>query len=315
MIIDDVVIKLKAGDGGKGMAVFSRTKGLKGPTGGNGGNGGSIFFEGISDLTALRQFRFRKDIKADRGENGKSSLNDGHNAEDLTLFVPVGTVCKNLTTQKEIEITKVGQRELVAKGGRGGRGNFLFRSSTNTSPTQFEEGKDGQFFEFQLQLKMIADVGFIGFPNVGKSSLLNELTNAQAKVASYPFTTLEPNLGVFEGKCLADIPGLIEGASRGKGLGTTFLKHIEKVEVLLHCISCETANCLKDYQTVRNELSAFKTELTKKPEVIILTKTDLVDASYVLKQIKLLKKVNKKVFPVSIHDYQSWEKLKKIILP
>src|SRR3989339_635299 len=197
MIIDDVVIKLKAGDGGKGMAVFSRTKGLKGPTGGNGGNGGSIFFEGISDLTALRQFRFRKDIKADRGEHGKSSLNDGHNAEDLTLFVPVGTVCKNLTTQKEIEITKVGQRELVAKGGRGGRGNFLFRSSTNTSPTQFEEGKDGQFFEFQLQLKMIADVGVIRFPNVGKSSLLNELTASKSKVANYTFTTLEPNLGAY----------------------------------------------------------------------------------------------------------------------
>ena len=228
MIIDDVVIKLKAGDGGKGMAVFSRTKGLKGPTGGNGGNGGSIYFEGISDLTALRQFRFRKDIKADKGQNGKSSLNDGHNAEDLTLLVPVGTVCKNLTTRREFEITKVGQRELVAKGGKRGRGNFLFRSSTNTSPTQFEEGREGQFFEFQLQLKMIADVGFIGFPNVGKSSLLNELTASKSKVANYAFTTLEPNLGAYYDLILADIPGLIEGASTGKGLGIKFLKHIER---------------------------------------------------------------------------------------
>jgi GTP-binding protein len=313
MIIDDVIIKLKAGDGGKGIAVFSRTKGLKGPTGGNGGNGGSIYFEGISDLTALRQFRFRKDIKAEKGENGKASLNDGHNAEDLTLLVPVGTVCKNLTTHKEIEITKVGQRELVARGGKGGRGNFLFRSSTNTSPMEFEEGKDGQFFEFQLELKMIADVGFIGFPNVGKSSLLNELTASKSKVANYTFTTLEPNLGAYYDLILADIPGLIEGASVGKGLGIKFLKHIERTKVLFHFVSADSENHFLDYQKVREELKVYNEALLEKPEYIFLSKSDMVEKEKIAKIIDDFKKQNKEIIPISIIDLESLEIVKNLL--
>ncbi|MBI1866474.1 MAG: hypothetical protein HYS02_01765 [Candidatus Staskawiczbacteria bacterium] len=176
MIIDDVKIKVTVGHGGRGLAAFNKTKMALGPTGGSGGNGGSIFLQGVSDLGALRQFRFKKDIKAQNGENGRIQLRDGHDAKDLILLVPVGTISHNLEKPKDyprdIEITKIGQLELVATGGKGGRGNFLFRSATNTSPKQFEEGASGESFELRLELKMIADVGFIGLPNVGKSSTI-----------------------------------------------------------------------------------------------------------------------------------------------
>jgi len=201
-----------------------------------------------------------------------------------------------------LEVNKIDERILICNGGSGGWGGLVA-----------EKGIRGEEKKLILSLRLIAYFGLIGLPNVGKSSLLNEITNAHANVANYPFTTLEPNLGVFEGKCLADIPGLIEGASVGKGLGIAFLKHIEKVEILLHCISCETQNALKDYKTVRNELSEFNLDLTRKPEVIILTKTDLADPSYVMKLIKELNKLNKKIIPVSIHNFQSLEELKKVI--
>ncbi|OGZ70227.1 MAG: Obg family GTPase CgtA, partial [Candidatus Staskawiczbacteria bacterium RIFCSPLOWO2_01_FULL_33_9] len=276
MIIDDVKINITAGKGGKGLVVFSKTKMTLGPTGGSGGNGGDIFLQGVSDLGALRQFRFKKDIKAEDGENGRNQLHDGQNAKDSILLVPVGTVCHNITTGKEVEITKIGQLELVAKGGKGGRGNFLFRSATNTSPKQFENGKSGQFFELRLELKMIADVGFIGLPNVGKSSLLNELTNANSKVANYPFTTLNPNLGVYYDLILADIPGLVEGASTGKGLGIKFLRHIERTKVLFHFVSADSKDPVLDYKTVRNELEKYNKLLLEKPEYIFLSKSDTV---------------------------------------
>jgi len=300
MLIDSAEITVRGGYGGSGIA-----KKPKGPDGGNGGKGGDVYIRCSSNLYLLKEFSQKVLFTAGNGGIGARNNKTGKEGKDIEILLPVGTsIYEKKTGKLIVELSKINERVLLCRGGRGGIGGI-------TS----ERGERGEEKILYLNLRIIANFGIIGLPNAGKSSLLNELTNAQAKVASYPFTTLEPNLGVFEGKCLADIPGLIEGASRGKGLGTTFLKHIEKVEVLLHCISCETANCLKDYQTVRNELSAFKTELTKKPEVIILTKTDLVDTSYVLKQIKLLKKINKKVFPVSIHDYQSLEKLKKIILP
>ena len=298
MLIDTAEITVRGGYGGSGMA-----KKPKGPDGGNGGNGGDVYIKCSSNLYLLKQFGQKFLFMAGNGGIGARNNKTGKEGEDIEILLPVGTsIYEKKTGELIMELSKVGERVLICKGGKGGFGGL-------TS----ELGGRGEEKKLILSLRLIADFGLIGLPNVGKSSLLNEITNAQAKVANYPFTTLEPNLGVFEGKCLADIPGLIEGASAGKGLGIAFLKHIEKVEVLLHCISCETQNVLKDYQTVRYELSEFKPELTKKPEVILLTKTDLADSSCVLKLIKELKKVNKKVIPVSIHNYQNLEALKKVI--
>ena len=313
MIIDDIKISVTAGKGGKGMVAFNKTKMSLGPTGGNGGKGGDVFIEGVSDLGALRQFRFKKDYKAEDGQNGKSKLNDGSNAKDLILLVPVGTVAHNLTNGGNFEITKVGQREMIAKGGKGGRGNFLFRSATNTSPKQFEEGKSGEYFEMHLELKMIADIGFIGLPNVGKSSLLNELTSADSKVANYPFTTLEPNLGVYYELILADIPGLIEGASTGKGLGIKFLRHIERTKVLFHLVSADSNNPIQDYKSVRKELEAYNKLLLEKPEYIFLSKSDTA-AKTLVEQIKDdFKKMGKETFAISIIDAGSLDNVKKIL--
>ena len=310
MIVDDVKIKVAAGHGGRGMVTFSRVKFALGPTGGNGGKGGSIFMESVADLGALRQFRFRKDIEADNGQHGKSKNSDGADAKDLTLLVPVGTICHNLTNGRDFEITKIGQRELVAKGGKGGRGNYLFRSATNTSPKEFEEGKDGEAFELRLELKMIADVGFIGLPNVGKSSLLNELTNAKSKVANYEFTTLEPNLGVYFDLILADIPGLIEGASEGKGLGTKFLRHVERTKILFHFVSAESPSPAQDYKTVRNELELYSKLLLEKPEYIFISKSDTASPE-TLENIKNeFKNLDKEAIRVSIIDTDSIESVK-----
>jgi GTP-binding protein len=313
MIIDDVKITVAAGHGGKGIATFNKIKMALGPTGGNGGNGGSVYLQGVSDLSALKQFRFKKDLKAENGENGKSGLHDGANAKDLILLVPVGTVAHNLTNNKTFEIIKIGQQELIAKGGIGGRGNFLFRSATNTSPKQFEEGKSGDFFEFRLELKMIADVGFIGLPNVGKSSLLNELTNANSKVANYPFTTLEPNLGVYYDLILADIPGLIEGASEGKGLGTKFLRHIERTKILFHFVSADSANPVLDYKTVRNELEIHNPLLLEKPEYIFISKSDTVEADTISKITDDFKNIGKDVLEISIINDKTMDNVKKIL--
>ena len=313
MITDDVKITVQAGRGGNGRVAFSNIKYMKGPTGANGGIGGNVFIEGVADLGALRQFRFKKDYEADDGENGGAGLHDGAKAEDLTLLVPVGTVCHNLNSGNKIEITKIGQREMVAKGGKGGRGNWFFRSSINTTPKQFEPGKPGEFFELRLELKMIADVGFIGLPNVGKSSLLNELTKANAKVANYPFTTLEPNLGVYYDLILADIPGLIEGASKGKGLGTKFLRHIERTKVLFHFISADSPNPLSDYKTVRHELENYGDILLGKQEHIFLSKSDLVDKKVVSATKKDFKKIKKEIVPISVIDPESIEAVKKIL--
>lgn len=313
MIIDDVTITVTAGNGGDGVVRFNKTKMSLGPTGANGGNGGDVYLQGVSDLTALKQFRFRKDIKADDGGVGQNQLHDGANADDLTLLVPVGTIAHNLKNNRIIEITKIGQTELIAKGGRGGKGNFLFRSATNTTPKQAENGKPGEHFSMRLELKMIADVGFIGLPNVGKSSLLNELTRASAKVANYPFTTLEPNLGVYYELILADIPGLIEGASAGKGLGIKFLRHVERTRVLFHLISAESENPVKDYKTVLTELELYNPQLMQKPEHVFLSKSDAVPAEKIADIKKEFTQINKQITEISIINPESLTAVKKIL--
>jgi GTP-binding protein len=246
MLIDEAEIKINAGHGGKGAVAFNTNLNSRGPAGGSGGKGGSAYGEGVSDLSVLGQFRFKKEFSAENGGDGRGQFRDGKNGYDLILKLPVGTVAHNLTSGSEINFEKIGERILLAKGGLGGRGNFQFRSSKNTSPKHAEPGRPGESFMFRLELKFIADIGFIGLPNVGKSSLLNKLTNARSKVANYPFTTLEPNLGAYYELILADIPGLIEGSSSGKGLGIKFLRHIERTHILFHFISAESPTPVKD---------------------------------------------------------------------
>ncbi|MBN2198035.1 GTPase ObgE [Candidatus Wolfebacteria bacterium] len=313
MLIDDVKIKVFAGNGGKGAVAFNKIKMALGPTGGSGGKGGSIYFEGVSDLSALSQFRFKKEFKAQDGLDGRDQFRDGQDGKDLIIKIPVGTVIYNLKNKTESEITKINERLLVVKGGKGGKGNFLFRSSRNTTPKQFQPGLPGEEAEIRLELKFIADIGFIGLPNVGKSSLLNELTNAKSKVANYSFTTLEPNLGIYYELILADIPGLIEGSSIGKGLGIKFLRHVERTKIFFHFISAESTTLVKDYKTIRNELEKYNKKLLKKPEYLFLSKSDVLNSEKLKKKLIILKKLNPKVLAISILDDKSIEKVKKIL--
>jgi GTP-binding protein len=298
MLIDTAEITVRGGRGGAGM-----TKKLKGRDGGNGGRGGDVYIKTSSNINLLNQFSEKDVFAAGNGEMGARNNKTGKEGRDIEIFLPAGTSIYDKKTRELIlEVNKIGERVLICKGGKGGFGGVTA-----------EPGARGEEKKLILSLRLIADFGLIGLPNAGKSSLLNELTNAKAEIADYPFTTLEPNLGVFQGKCLADIPGLIEGASTGRGLGIGFLKHIEKVSVLLHCISCETRNALKDYKIVRKELYDFKPELTKKPEVIILTKSDIVNPANVKELINTLKKEAKKIIPVSIYNYESLEEFKKVL--
>ncbi|MCX6763556.1 MAG: GTPase ObgE [Candidatus Moranbacteria bacterium] len=313
MITDEVKIKVQAGQGGDGVVAFNKVKMSLGPTGGKGGLGGSVYFQGVSDLTALNKYKRKRDYYAEDGKDGRGDKSTGHGGKDLILTVPIGSVVHNLTTEKDFEITQVGETILAAKGGIGGRGNFYFRSPVNTSPEKYEKGKLGENFEFFIELRLIADVGLVGLPNAGKSSLLNELTRAKARVADYPFTTLEPNLGVMDRLILADIPGLIEGASRGKGLGIKFLKHIQRTKVLVHCLSLESEDLLKDYKIVRQELENYNPELSQKPEIIFLTKSDLFSDEIIKAKMKILGEKNKKIIAISILDERSLVEAKKLI--
>ena len=313
MLIDEAEIIIRGGHGGAGLVSFRGKKG-GGPDGGDGGRGGSVYVKATSDIYALQQFLSKKICKAEDGEGGGVGIRSGANGRDLILTMPVGTL---ITDEKgsEIELTTIGQEVLLAKGGLGGRGNESFKSPNKTTPTYAQKGLKGQEKRLKIKLKLIADFGLIGLPNAGKSSLLNEITNANIKIGDYPFTTLEPNLGVLNGKVLADIPGLIEGASEGKGLGHKFLKHIEKVKLLLHCISCESDDPLKDYKIIREELKKFNPDLLNKKEMILLTKSDLkeTERSPLAARTKLKKIGEKEVIPISIHDWDSIQILTKIL--
>ncbi len=313
MFIDDVTIKVQAGNGGKGAVAFNKNLMSLGPTGGTGGNGGSIFLEGVSDLGALRQFRFKKELIAKNGEDGRGQYRDGRTSEDLIVKVPIGTVIHNAITGTKTEITAVGTRVRIVKGGHGGRGNFHFRSATNTSPKEFELGTKGEEYALRLELQLIADVGLIGFPNAGKSSLLNELTNAKSKIGNYEFTTLEPNLGTYYDMVIADLPGLIEGAAKGKGLGIKFLRHIKRTKVLFHLIASEVEEPIKAYKIIRKELQSYDEALLEKKEFLFLSKSDTQSAVEIQKKLKALRKLNPDVLPVSIHDEDSLMCVKKIL--
>ncbi|MCF7845304.1 MAG: GTPase ObgE [Candidatus Pacebacteria bacterium] len=313
MLIDDVKINITAGKGGDGSVYFNKNKREQGPTGGDGGRGGSVYVVGVSDIGALKFFRFQKKIKAEEGKKGGTYFKHGVSGKDIYLNVPVGTVICDLKKKTTKEVKKIGEEVLVARGGRGGRGNFQFRSSTNTTPREFEYGREGEQVRVRLELKMIADVGLIGLPNVGKSSLINELTRAKSKVANYSFTTLEPSLGAYYELVLADIPGLIEGASEGKGLGVKFLRHVERTKVLFHLISASSATPTNDYLVIRRELENHNPLLVEKKEYIIISKKDEVSEGRIEKIKKELKRKNKDVVAVSILEEESLKEVKKIL--
>ncbi len=299
MLVDDIIISVSAGNGGNGAVAFNKNMMSLGPAGGSGGKGGSVFFEGTSDLSKLNQFRFKKELKAESGRDGRGQFADGKDGVDLIIKIPVGTVIHNLSNGHIQEITAINERIIAAKGGRGGRGNFHFRGPKNTSPKQSELGKEGESWSIRLELKMIADVGLIGLPNAGKTSLLNTITRADAKVGNYAFTTLEPNLGVYYELIIADIPGLIEGASGGKGLGIKFLRHIERTKELFHLISAESENPFADYQIVHEELSKYSDKLTTKTETVFISKSDILTEEKISDIIKLFAKKGVKASPIS----------------
>lgn len=316
MLIDEIEqITLKAGNGGPGKVSFGKMRG-SGPDGGVGGKGGDVYITTVPDINALIQFSQKKEKIAENGDPGGIKKKSGKDGADLTISFPLGTQLVNLETGEVIELNQIGEKILIAKGGIGGLGNFDLRSARNTTPMQSQTGLPGEEYKFKVELKLLADLGLIGLPSAGKSSLLNELTATNVTTADYPFTTLEPNLGVLESyprKIIADIPGLIEGASEGKGLGIKFLKHIEKVGLLLHCIASDSQDLKKDYLTIRKELEKYSPKMTKKEEMILLTKSDLVSPKELKDKIKVLKKFSKNVLPVSIHDWESIQILRKTL--
>ena len=313
MLVDEVTFELHAGRGGRGAVAFQKVRLALGPTGGDGGRGGSIYFEGVSDITALHTYASRKVVAAEDGKDGRGQFVDGRDGKDLTLKVPIGTRLTNLNTGFVREINAVGERVLAAGGGEGGRGNFKFRSSTNTSPREFEEGKAGDSANFKLELRLIADVGLVGEPNAGKSSLLNELTRARSRIGEYAFTTLEPHLGSYYGLIIADIPGLIEGASRGKGLGFKFLKHIERTKTFFHLISVEREDPVETYQTTRRELEAYSEELARKDEYVFLTKSDMIEKDALAGRLGALRRAGIRAEAISILDDGSLKRLREIL--
>ena len=298
--LDQVKIYIKAGDGGNGSPSFRREKFIEygGPDGGDGGKGGSIILKSERNLNTLIDYRYQQHHKAERGIDGAGKKRTGRSGKDLYLKVPVGTqVFEEDNVTLIYDFRKQNENFVVANGGKGGLGNVRFKSSTNRAPRKFTKGKLGEEFTIWLQLKTIADIGIIGLPNSGKSSLLSAITSARPKIANYKFTTLNPNLGVaiYDDKeiTLADIPGLIEGAHKGIGLGTKFLKHIERCKTLLHLIDISENDLEKNYLQVKNELKSYSKELLKKKEIIVLNKTDLISKDETFKKLKLFKK-NKK---------------------
>lgn len=278
--VDEVTIRAQAGKGGDGVVRWLHTKGKEkgGPAGGDGGTGGDIVLLGVRDLAALAGYRYEKVFRAQHGGPGENDNRHGADGKSVILKVPVGTTARASATGNVYDLTEEGQSVVIFSGGRGGLGNAHFKSSTNRNPKEATLGQSGEGGDIEFTLKLIADAGLVGLPNAGKSSLLNALTRARSKVGAYPFTTLEPNLGDFYGRTLADIPGLIEGASSGRGLGTKFLKHVERTGMLIHLVSAEQDDPARAYREVRNELASFGHGLAEKREWVILSKIDLVEA-------------------------------------
>ncbi|MSR73149.1 GTPase ObgE [Candidatus Parcubacteria bacterium] len=310
--IDELKIHIKAGNGGSGVVRWRQEKGKDkaGAAGGNGGRGGHIYVQAVRDLAIFRKYKHIKEIVAENAGGGMKNSMHGKDGKDLVVEMPIGSVLTNLVNGKKYNLLKDGEKIMILEGGRGGLGNEHFKASTNVRPKEFTGGKEGDSADFYIELELVADLGLAGFPNAGKSSLLNALTNAKAAVGSYEFTTLEPNLGDMYGFIIADIPGLIEGASQGRGLGHKFLRHIKRTKMILHCISLENEDVVKAYKTIRKELSDYNKELADKKEIIVLTKTDAVSPEILKSAKKSLTKLNKEILSVSVLDDVSVKILK-----
>lgn len=303
--IDEAKFHMVAGRGGNGVVRWRREKFIDkgGPNGGDGGRGGDVYVRAVRDIGLLAKYKNEKEFKAGNGEPGGGTLLHGKGGDDITVDFPIGTIITNIGTGEAFELSQEGETILLLNGGNGGFGNDHFKSSTNRAPREWTAGKNGEEGDFQIELRLFADIGLVGLPNAGKSSLLNIVTNAQAKVGNYQFTTLEPNLGSFFGYIIADIPGLIEGASEGKGLGIKFLRHITRTKMLAHLVSFENEDMMKSYKEIRNELEKYGKELATKDEIIVLTKTDVTDMDRVKVEVKRFEKeTKKKVFILSLYD-------------
>lgn len=320
MFVDKSTVLVKAGNGGAGVISFRHEKYIDrgGPDGGDGGNGGDIVFVASRNENTLAEFRYQKELKAEPGAPGGKRRKHGRSGKDLLVHVPVGTVVLSEAGEVLADLATDGQRAVVAKGGRGGFGNAHFVSSRRQAPRIAEKGEEGESFQAQLELKMIADVGLVGLPNAGKSTLLSVVSNARPEIADYPFTTLIPNLGVVDvdGEAsilFADIPGLIEGAAEGKGLGGEFLRHVERTAVLLHLIDAYQEDIAVAYQTIQDELKSYKVDLTVKPQIIVLTKIEGLDEDILNGQIAQIKTVAPKDVQIMTISAQSGQGMLELL--
>lgn len=317
MFIDEIKFYARAGRGGDGVVRWRHEKFIDkgGPNGGDGGKGGDIYAVAVQDIHLLSRYKNKKEFKAEKGQDGMGGSKHGKGGDDLIIELPVGSIITSIESGFSVSLEKVGQKELLLKGGVGGYGNERFKSSINTTPKKATKGEDGEEGNFKIELELFADVGLVGMPNAGKSSLLNAITNAEAKIGSYQFTTLDPNLGDFYGYVIADIPGLIEGASEGKGLGTKFLRHIKRTKMIAHLVSLENENPIKVYKQIRKELESYDKSLVEKDEVIILTKKDVLDFSSSITKKRFdkiesdFKKLGKSVFTLTLYDDKSVKNL------
>jgi GTP-binding protein len=325
MFIDEATIRVKAGDGGNGCMAFRREKYVPrgGPSGGDGGNGGDIIMESSERHNTLVHFRFNPEYKAQRGRHGEGSNKTGREGEDVLLKVPVGTIVYDADTGDKVhDFSHADERVIVARGGRGGRGNARFATSTHQAPREHEDGRPGEERTFRLELKLLADVGLVGYPNVGKSTLISRISAARPKIADYPFTTLQPNLGVVDvgqisgerSFVVADIPGLIEGAHTGAGLGTQFLRHIERTRLLVHMVDVSDASGrpdpVKDVEVIQGELKSFGAGLEAKPTIMVASKIDVANKDKLAKLKAYCKKKKLELFPVSAVTGKGIEELK-----
>ena len=322
--VDEMEFLAEAGRGGDGVVRWRQEKFVPkgGPAGGDGGRGGDFYVIGVRDAHILSKYKAKKSFSAGRGEDGANKSLHGKNGEDFVLELPVGSIITNLDTDEEWRLDREGEKIMVLRGGHGGFGNEHFKSSTNTTPKEWRPGEEGEHGNFKVELELFADIGLVGLPNAGKTSLLNTLTNAGAKVGEYAFTTLDPNLGDFYGHIIADIPGIIEGASEGKGLGIKFLRHTKRTQMLAHLVSLENlskgaAGMTKSYKEIRKELEQYDKKLNlgsdglaSKKEIIILTKSDVAENPKVIaKKVKEFEKLGGEVFTLSLYDDKSVKNL------